>query len=224
MKLADFIYLFGAEALRVVSNEKAIIPFRTGRSSCQCLTTRPFSACTSPPSFPNSMPEAEMTIEQLKNIMETQMGFTENEWQCLTGAHSLGRAQRSFSGYGGSWTATPATFDHSYWRNMMTENWIAEDGVVSTDENIPAVGKRQFRHDGSNRMMLRSDMAPYWNIEETSTERAGCPVLHGPGCSPSARLNFARSLSLSVDTFFDCFNPAFQKMSELGNSGLVTPS
>jgi len=224
LNLPDFIYLFGAEALRTVSNGKANIPYRTGRVPCQCLLTRPFSACASPPNFPNSMPEAEMPRTQLRNIMETQMGFDEHEWICLTGAHSLGRAMRSNTGYGGPWTGAPATFDNSYFITMSVDPWVIENGVASTNEDTPAVGKQQYRLPGTNHMMLRSDMVMYWDTET----RPGCPVNHAATpdfCPPrEPEFSFMTTLKNNIDTFFNCFNPAFQKMSEMGNSGLHTPS
>jgi hypothetical protein len=223
ISLQDFIYLFGLEALRVVSSGQVTSAFRTGRAPCQCLLTRPFSACANPPNFPDSMPEAEHSFAQLKTVMETQMGFTEHEWMCLTGAHAMGRAMRSNTGYGGPWTSTPGTFSSQYWQTMNTDQWVSENGVVSTNEDIPAVGKKEFRLPGTNRMMLRSDMAPYWDIETNPN----CPVTHGVGtgfCPPrEPQFTFMNTL-LNPTTFFGCFNPAFQKMCELGNPTLNTPS
>jgi hypothetical protein len=223
LNLPDFIYLFGAEGLRVVSSGRANINFRTGRQPCRCLTTRPFSACANPPSFPNTMPGAESTLAQIRDIMQTQMAFQEHEWMCLTGAHALGRAARRNSGYGGAWTQTPATFDNSYWRTMNNDIWIPENGTDSTNDDIPSVGHQEYRLPGTTRMMLRSDMCPYWDTET----RHNCPVTHGTTpdfCPPrEPQFSFMQTL-LNIDTFFNCFNPAFQKLIEMGNSGLQTPS
>jgi len=224
ISLVDFIYLFGAEALRVVSSGNANIPFRTGRVPCQCLRIRPLSACASLPSFSDAtMPAAENTFAQLQNIMQTQMGFTENEWLCLLGAHALGRTKRTNSGYGGPWTSTSSTFSNQYYHTMNEDLWVVENGAVSTNEDIPIVGNKEFRVPGTNHMMLRADMCPYWDIESNPT----CQVDHGATASGCPRrlpqFDFLQTL-LDVNVFFNCFNPAFQKMSEMGTSGLHTPS
>jgi hypothetical protein len=170
------------------------------------------------------MPEPEMTLAQLKTIMENQMGFSVNEWLCLVGAHSVGRAMRSNTGYGGAWTTTSNTFDNAYHRSMNDDNWLRENGRISTSEDVPETGKRQFRIDnGAGTMMLNSDMAPFWDIESSP----GCPVDHGATpqfCPPrNTNFNFLQTLQ-NINTFFSCFNPAFVKMSELGATGLRTPS
>jgi hypothetical protein len=170
------------------------------------------------------MPEPEMTFSQLRTVMETQMGFAQNEWLCLVGAHSLGRAMRSNTGYGGAWTTTSNTFDNQYYKTMNNDIWLREEGRTSTSEDVPVTGNEEFRIDtGAGTMMLKSDMAPYWDIETNPT----CPVDHGATsqfCPPrTTQFNFLQTLQ-NIGTFFSCFNPAFVKLSEMGATGLRTPA
>jgi len=224
INLPDFFYLFVSEVVNLVSDGRGVVPVRFGRQPCRCLLTRPFSACTSPPSFPDSMPDPEMSLFDLRRIMQTEMGFTEHEWFCLLGCHSLGRAMRNNTGYARNWSPTPATLDNTYYLTMNNDPWIREAGEASSSVDVPASGKNQFqigtaglgRHQGQ--MMLKADMVPYWDIEGSN-----CDVTHGATsnfCQPrSPQFDFLQQL-LNINFFFSCLNPALQKLSELGTSGL----
>jgi hypothetical protein len=228
INLPDFFYLFASEVVNLVSDGRGVIPFRLGRRPCPCSLTRPFSACTNPPDFPDSMPAPENSLAELRQTMQTEMGFTEHEWFCLLGAHSLGRAMRNNTGYARNWSPTPATLDNTYFLTMNNDPWIREDGEDSTSVDVPARPHHQFRIGGpgntrahGGEMMLFSDMVPYWEIEGSD-----CDVTHGTTrnfCQPrSPQFDFLQQL-LNINFFFNCFNPAFQKLSEMGTSGLFLP-
>jgi len=230
--LQDFVYLAGRVALKIASgnNAQLNINYRWGRQACNCLELRPFSACANPPSFPNSMPEPEEPFTVLADTMENKMGFTRREWYCLLGAHTLGRCEAKNSGYARSWVETPNRFNNQYFLDILAIVWDREPGTQSasnpTNPDQVVQGHSQFMAHGAapntGTIMLDVDMATFW-----LTDGSNCNVTHtGAGCPQRLQNREFNTLLDMQDlrTFYECFAPAFQKMTEMGNTGLQLPA
>jgi cytochrome c peroxidase len=124
-------------------------------------------------------------------IIFGRMGFNDQEIVALLGAHSLGRCHQEVSGYTGPWTPTPNVFSNLYYVLMRDLTWVQK---VWT-------GPFQYENGGNGRlMMLPTDIAL---LEDAS---------------------FFEWVDIYADNsalFFTDFSAAFQKLTELGTSGLT---
>jgi hypothetical protein len=178
------------------------------------------------------MPDAEDPFDTITSIMETRLGFTRQEWNCLLGAHVLGRCDPSNTGYRGPWVRVNNSniFDNRYFQDMLNIGWKRQSNTngqtetTVTDINQPVAGKRQFQDNvtalasPSSTVMLNADITMFWQIEGTASS---CAVTHdASGCAQRLpEFNLLSTLAGSQTSFFNCFTPAFQKLSELGQSG-----
>jgi cytochrome c peroxidase len=120
-----------------------------------------------------------------------RMGFDDQEIVCLSGAHALGRCHTAASGYDGPWVFTPTTFNNLYYQLLLTLKWIPKDWDGPFQYVDAPTGKL---------MMLPTDL-----------------VL----LQDKSYLKWVKVYAKDADKFNKDFAKAFQKLEELGTSGLT---
>lgn len=103
---ADLIQASSTSAIEFAGGPA--IPFRFGRKDA------PESECTPD----GRLPDATKGIPHLREVFN-RMGLGDVEIVALSGAHTLGKAYRENSGFEGSWTKNPTTFDNSYFVELV---------------------------------------------------------------------------------------------------------
>ncbi|KAI2492072.1 peroxidase [Fragilaria crotonensis] len=120
-----------------------------------------------------------------------RMGFNDAEIVCLSGAHALGRCHPTASGYDGPWTPTPTVFNNAYYTILQNLKWVEKEWD----------GPTQYVNSPSGSlMMLPSDLVLLQDKK------------------------FAKYVSVYAKDgakFNSDFTKAFQKLEELGTSGLT---
>lgn len=120
-----------------------------------------------------------------------RMGFNDQEIVALSGAHTLGRCHVDRSGFEGAWTDEPLKFDNSYYKDVLNKKWI--------EKKVEKTGNPQLVDD-KGLMMLTTDMAL-----KTDAEFA----------------KYTKLYATDEAKFFEDYAAAFQKLQELGYSGLT---
>jgi len=120
-----------------------------------------------------------------------RMGFDDQEIVVLSGAHALGRCHETASGYSGPWTPTPTTFNNLYFSLLMDLKWTPKEWSGPPQYVDAPTGKL---------MMLPSDL-----------------VL----LQDKKFMKWVKVYAKDNTKFFDDFSTTFQKLNELGTSGLT---
>lgn len=120
-----------------------------------------------------------------------RMGFNDQEIVCLSGAHALGRCHSTASGYDGPWTPTPTTFNNLYFTLLSDLQWDPKTWEGPYQYVDAPTGKL---------MMLPTDL-----------------VL----LQDKKFLKFVNVYAKDAARFNKDFTAAFQKLEELGTSGLA---
>jgi len=114
------------------------------------------------------MPDAEEGCDHLESIfvnhIYSNMGSTTDSWKmtaAISGAHTLGQARISNSGFNGHWSdaANQGKFNNDYYKSLLLKGWFPEKSVNGNS------GKNQWLRidehtevDGHHEIMLNSDM------------------------------------------------------------------
>jgi catalase (peroxidase I) len=94
------------------------------------------------------LPDASQGAQHLRDVFY-RMGFNDRDIVALSGAHTLGRCHKSRSGFDGPWTNDPLTFDNSYFRILMENDWKLRKWN----------GNEQYEDASGKLMMLPTDLA-----------------------------------------------------------------
>jgi len=163
------------------------------------------------------LPNAELNHDHIRNIFVHRLGFSERDVVALLGAHVLGRAQASISGYDGAWVPRNDIFTNEYFRDILTVPWNKR-----SLPNFEGMSRTQWNGRG-NTMMLNTDM------EIAFDTSSGCNRAGGRGGGPQngrcPRADHAFSdavteFSTNQASFFQAFAPAFVRMLSLGSDSL----
>ncbi|XP_021727597.1 L-ascorbate peroxidase 3-like [Chenopodium quinoa] len=100
---ADFYQLAGVLAIEVTGGPK--IPFTPGRPDSRDQQDG------------GALPNPNGDAKHLRDVFN-RMGFKDRDIVVLSGAHTLGRANRDRSGFDGPFTEEPFKFDNSYFVNL----------------------------------------------------------------------------------------------------------
>jgi cytochrome c peroxidase len=120
-----------------------------------------------------------------------RMGFDDREIVCLSGAHALGRCHPNVSGYDGPWTSTPLEFSNHYFSVMLNLEWVPKEWD-GPFQYVNAINGQL--------MMLPTDLV----------------LLEDPDF-----LQWVEHYASNESQFFLEFSEAFQKLTELGTTGLT---
>lgn len=171
MSRADFIALAGTVAIRQASLQQDClrlslspncqrpvprITLKYGRRDCP---TSPMTAVSRV--FPN--PHGDLT--HVLDFFREEMNMTVREVVAIIGAHSLGRATLSNSGFNGRWVGTADTFSNDFYRELANGNnrWMQEEindteSVVYPNVSYQWQNTNRTMRGPNDLLMLNSDM------------------------------------------------------------------
>jgi len=133
------------------------------------------------------LPDAEGDGKHIRAIFN-RMGFNDREIVALIGGgHVLGRCHPESSGYEGPWVDNPIKFSNEYFEELFENDW--------EEKTIESTGKRQWKDEGDELMMLRTDMMMIWD---------------------EGFLKWSKVYYKDNDRFIDDFATAYKKLTELG--------
>jgi len=191
VSVADIWTLAGAASIEFTGGPK--IPFAFGRTDAD--NKKP-AACPAHEIPENGrLPDALQGAAHLRQVFG-RMGFNDREIVALSGGHTLGRCHQVRSGFDGPWTEDPLTFNNSYFKNLMNNEWQERNWD----------GKKQFEDKATQKlMMLPTDIA----------------LKQDPVFNP-----IAREYADHQDVFFKDFAAAFSKLLHLGcaNQPIAAPT
>lgn len=172
---ADLWTYAGALIIQFAGGPK--IPFKFGREDASNGAACPVNGL---------LPDAAQGAEHLRDVFY-RMGFNDRDIVALIGAHTLGRCNKSRSGYEGPWTKDPYKFDNAYFKNLLYLNWRRRnwDGPLQYEDA-----------ESGELMMTPGDMA----IREDSKFR-----------------EYAELYATDEEAFFKDFSYAYSKLLHLGH-------
>lgn len=142
MSKADFFVLAGNVAVRIASTltEGTIpegglpipdaplkLPFRYGRqddASCDGVDGA-------------FLPSPDLSYAQTAKIFCTRVGMTPRQLVAIMGAHTLGRARGSESGFDGSWSGFSSSFSIAYYWQLIAVFWTNKDAQTDSWVAVP---------------------------------------------------------------------------------------
>jgi len=135
------------------------------------------------------MPDAERSCAAVEENLLTRLGLTWDQSAALMGAHTIGGASISNSGYIGRWKQANASrlFDNGYFTSLVLKGWSPLKAVA--DNPGKNAWRRadigtDFRNKGYE-MMLDSDMCLYHSFyyHESDPSEFHAATAHDQGCS-----------------------------------------
>mmetsp|Transcript_4777 Transcript_4777/g.12139 ORF Transcript_4777/g.12139 Transcript_4777/m.12139 type:complete len:368 (+) Transcript_4777:171-1274(+) len=143
------------------------------------------------PAADSGPPLSDPTDADHLRMIFNRMGFDDREIVALSGAHALGRCHENASGYSGPWTPTPTTFNNAYFTLLTNLKWVPKDWR----------GPPQYVDASSGKlMMLPTDLVL---LEDKKF------------------MKWVKVYGKDGDKFNKDFATVFQKLEELGTSGLT---
>lgn len=177
-----------------------------------------------------NLPNAQLGLAEIQRVFVTRLGFSYSETAALIGAHVLGLASASNSGYNGTWVRQNAVFNNGFFQNLIGRPWHQ----VQNPSFLNSARSQWVGPPGN--LMLNTDVALAFDTSSGCTRfdaNAGPAPPPPPGrasnvCQPYAASSAGSSLGAAVTqfandnaAFFTVFAPAFTKMTALGNAGLA---
>mmetsp|Transcript_33613 Transcript_33613/g.61849 ORF Transcript_33613/g.61849 Transcript_33613/m.61849 type:complete len:493 (-) Transcript_33613:90-1568(-) len=116
------------------------------------------------------MPDAEEGCNSVNRILVQNLGLKWSQATALMGAHTIGEASTSRSGYEGSWTGSKGSrkFDNGYFTAMLLQGWSPELGVQG-DPSKNQWMRTDAGKGPDKQMMLNSDMCLFFVSVENTT-------------------------------------------------------
>ena len=206
---ADVWQLAANVAIRAASRDGGAIPLRYGRQDALDAT----GACRT--TDDGKLPSAELSHQHTTAVFVDRMGFTQREVTALMGAHTLGRADAADSGYDGVWVRNSASWDNTYYRDILQRPWVRE---------TTANGQHLWRDPGNpETLMLNTDMALAFDIGDDTTVNVESCRTGGGGGQRGTRCTNTATNAANVRDFADNptvwlseFANAWIKLQELG--------
>ena len=166
MSRGDFIALAGTAAIRQASSRQTCqrlnlppncnrpvpaITIRFGRTDCP---TSPMTTIV------NDFPNPHGDLDHVLAIFRDRMNMTIRETVAILGAHTLGDAGITRSGFRGPWVPQTAVFDNMFYRQLRAPDWFQEE---INEMNSPVFPESRYqwtleRNMGPNLLMLNTDV------------------------------------------------------------------
>ncbi|OQR84777.1 Ascorbate peroxidase [Achlya hypogyna] len=153
----------------------------------------------------NVLPNPTGGVSTVQQAVSVRLGLTKAETVALMGAHTLGGAHTSISGFTGPFDDTPAVFDNTYYTSFLTKQWIRQQGQA---------GVFWSANDNSGTIRFNVDMALAIDTTNCRTNN-GCPV------QPQGTMDWIKLFASDAAQWHQNFASAFQKISSNGIRGLV---
>ncbi|KDO21639.1 hypothetical protein SPRG_12880 [Saprolegnia parasitica CBS 223.65] len=156
----------------------------------------------------NVLPNPTGAISTVQQAVSQRLGLTKAETVALMGAHTLGGAHTSISGFTGPFDDTPAVFDNVYYTSYLTKQWIKKQGQS---------GVFWAANDNSGTIRFNVDMSLAIDTSRCRTNQ-GCPL------QPQGTMDWIKLYASDAAQWHQNFASAFQKVSANGIRGLVPVS
>lgn len=214
ISFADFVVLAANTGVYVASGNNLTLPFNWGRTNGNdCLNVDR-----------NMLPQGSKSISHIQDVFVTRMGLSLQDITALMGAHTIGRAEDSNTGYSGAWDSTSAVWDNQYYVEMVNRPWNREVRLVN---NVQEFG---WREPKINTLMLNTDMALAFDIgdRDVNTGTNTCNMggesqayggTGGCAAQPVGSRALIGGYIASQAAWFADFAVAWQKMTELKWAG-----
>jgi len=205
VSIADFIVVSAESVMyatrqiaRRANSSRRFIDFRARfrygrttakRQACQSTTGR--------------LPDPELGCSEVDRVFVRNMGLTRTEATALMGVHTLGRAQRSNSGYDGWWSGLEESreFTNDYYISMISKGWIP--GMLKKAGGLFSGFRHQWDRSDEGKsnvqeMMLNTDMCLAYSEDEhgrvpvNAKQHKCCTWLHGT--FPDGRSGLGRDI------------------------------
>jgi len=159
ISLADF-FVIAAEAVMMATRRNAEDYAQVGSLNFEDTFKYGRETKSTCPEAGGQMPNPEDSCNGLDRVFLQNLGLNWRATAALSGAHTLGRARASQSGYEGWWSgpAESRKFNNQYFKNMVTRGWIARKDMFGN------VAKNQWQRvdheaaQGQHQMMLNTDL------------------------------------------------------------------
>jgi hypothetical protein len=225
---ADFWHLASHRVIVLSSNNVVDPQWVAGRKDPQQLFADPTSFG---PRFPHRLPEffafSEMERVCGRNNMDNF------DATALLGAHTLGHAHPSISGFRGSWDPTPTVFDNLYWQVLQGNDWFVSNiqsvnSVTGQTLNSTQYSLAGVNNDRSIQLFVDVDQlvdsqfpTPVCSHVKVFSPGKACP-LRNPEVFGGAQ-GVLQAWATTPSTFFSAFSGAWQEVSKWGCNQSTNP-
>ncbi|XP_066913603.1 putative ascorbate peroxidase [Clytia hemisphaerica] len=203
-----------------------------------------FHDCVDEDEANENFPDAKWNLNAVEDFFENDgFVFDPADVVAILGAHSLGRAHTSNSGYEGKWlngfrfrnpnVAHSDVLDNFYYRQINNDGWnqiqLADDGNFQWQQNdieqpVAPLDAEGFPLNPTRRrdprqvnMFLNVDMALRWDLGTPNSQNGevACSTTSTPPtCPDSPRFNLFDRYRRNNGNFINAFEIAFEKMVE----------
>jgi hypothetical protein len=167
VSLADF-FVISAEAIMMATRRNTEGSTEAGSLNFQDTFKWGRRTAETCPNSGGILPNPEGSCTDVDRVFIQNLGLDWRGAAALSGAHSLGRAHPTSSGYSGYWSSPLERrgFNNSYFVNLVTRGWIPEPSVNGN------VGKNQWRRADlgataePDELMLNTDLCLAFDGDE----------------------------------------------------------
>jgi len=208
MTRADF-WAFAATVAILATKEQATdndilpdIPYFFGREDC---STSPDldAGITNVKPFPGGT----FAWQESFNWLNANFGFDVEETVAILGAHTIGRAHASDSGFTGPWVEEWGTFDNEYYKDILKDDWVQQ-----TASN----GLKEWSKDGFF-IMLNADIGLFKDIDNHNADGSIACGVDIDFCSDNqVAKSHVEAFANDNQLFLNKFVPAYIKMITAG--------
>jgi len=138
VSIADLWNLAGVQAVKLAGGPN--VPFSYGRTDIDASEAE--SKCTT-----MRLPPPVKDATTMRKIFY-RMGLDDRGIVALSGAHTLGRCNKTRSGFDGPWTKDPLKFNNQYYKNLLEIEWTMREWD----------GPPQYTDPSGELMMLITDI------------------------------------------------------------------
>ena len=174
----------------------------------------------------HTFPEPTMDYSEMMEYFSDMFGMDEDEVTALMGAHTLGGAKASNSGYAGVWMEGEKLYFNNQFYKRMTEDY----GLTFQHKNVAKLSssttpKWQWlgwdSDDEQQCFYLNTDLELYKDLTLNSDAKSTCSY---DDCSSSDTASLVEEYAADQELWIVDFAAAFEKMASHGYSSLSTPS
>ena len=170
------------------------------------------------------IPSANLDTEDLLDFFSNEFGFTDQQAIAIMGAHTIGVASQSNSGYKGpiGWTPNNDVLDNSYYRHITSATGNIDDALnwrqkrISNNNGFP--DRYQWEREtnvGPDYMMLNADIASvrdFGNEWNSVTGEVFCDFKNSDACSTAETISQVTIYRRNNQIWLNDFKAALQKM------------
>lgn len=210
-----------------------------GRTNCEdiglpCLDANSNEvSCTATTGPHRDLPSANLDTEDVLDFFNDNFGFTDDETVALMGAHSIGRALRTNSGFDGSngWVNHENTLNNEYYKLIVGDEYDLYDAPNWQQKKVKNHGQVSDRFewelgsekdkDGQHIFMLNSDIALVRTFGEHLNRETGhvsCEFKNDNDCNEAFTINQVGLYRDNNDLWLHDFRSVFEKMLIQGYS------